>query len=232
MINIRSVSKSFGMKQVLRDINLDIAPGEFATLVGPNGSGKTTLLRIIATLLRPNSGQVIVDGLDLNTRAYTVRQLLGVVSHQTLLYDNLTAYENLFFYARLYNINDYVQHINLVLDKVDLTAWKDALVGTFSHGMQQRLSIARALLHNPRVILFDEPHTGLDQNNSIRLDEILQSTVLSGNTVLMITHDLKHALASSHKIAVLHKGKIAYQGSTANMSLDAFTYKYHEIIDK
>ena len=232
MINIRSVSKSFGMKQVLRDINLDIAPGEFTTLVGPNGSGKTTLLRIIATLIRPNSGQVTVDGLNLNTRAHTVRRLLGVVSHQTLLYDNLTAYENLFFYARLYNINDYVQHINMVLDKVDLTAWKDALVGTFSHGMQQRLSIARALLHNPRVILFDEPHTGLDQNNSIRLDEILQSTVLSGNTVLMITHDLKHALALSHKIAVLHKGKIAYQESTANLSLDAFTYKYHEIIDK
>ena len=107
MINVKSVSKSFGMKQVLKNITLNIAPGEFTTLIGPNGSGKTTLLRIIATLLRPNSGQVTIAGLDLNTSSHAVRQLLGVVSHHTLLYDNLTAYENLLFYARLYSIKDY-----------------------------------------------------------------------------------------------------------------------------
>ena len=108
MINVKSVSKSFGMKQVLKDVTLNIAPGEFTTLVGPNGSGKTTLLRIIATLLRPNSGQVTIAGFDLNTRSHAARQLLGIVSHHTLLYDNLTAYENLLFYARLYSIKDYV----------------------------------------------------------------------------------------------------------------------------
>ena len=231
MINIKSVSKSFGMKQVLKDITLNIEPGEFTTLVGPNGSGKTTLLRIIATLLRPNSGQVTIAGLDLNTRSHAVRQLLGVVSHHTLLYDNLTAYENLLFYARLYSIKDYANRISLVLDKVDLTESKDILVRTFSHGMQQRLSIARAILHNPRVILFDEPHTGLDQNNSVRLDQILQSTSTSGNTVLMITHDIKHALALSDKIAVLHKGEVVYQGSTTQLSFDEFAHKYHEIIN-
>ena len=119
----------------------------------------------------------------------------------------------------------------MVLDKVDLTESKDILVRTFSHGMQQRLSIARAILHNPRVILFDEPHTGLDQNNSVRLDQILQSTSTSGNTVLMITHDIKHALALSDKIAVLHKGEVVYQGSTAQLSFDEFAHKYHEIIN-
>ncbi len=230
MINIKSVSKSFGMKPVLRNTTLDIAPGEFTALIGPNGSGKTTLLRIIATLLRPNTGQVTVAGLNPDTRAYTVRQMLGVVSHQTLLYDNLTAHENLLFYARLYNISDYAERISMVLNEVDLTNWKDTLVRKFSHGMQQRLSIARAILHKPKVILCDEPHTGLDQKASIRLDEILQSTAASGNTVLMITHDLKHALALSDKVAILHKGQIAYHGYTADLSLDAFANQYHEII--
>ena len=130
MINVKSVSKSFGMKEVLRDINLDIEPGEFTAIVGPNGSGKSTLLRIISTLLRPNSGQVTVAGLDLNTKAHTVRQILGVVSHHTLLYDNLTAYENLLFYAHLYSITDYATRINMVLDKVNLTDSKDCLLYT------------------------------------------------------------------------------------------------------
>ena len=229
MINVKSVSKSFGMKEVLRDINLDIEPGEFTAIVGPNGSGKSTLLRIISPLLRPNSGQVTVAGLDLNTKAHTVRQILGVVSHHTLLYDNLTAYENLLFYAHLYSITDYATRINMVLDKVNLTDSKDTLVRTYSHGMQQRLSIARAILHNPRVILFDEPHTGLDQTNSIILDKILQSRSAAGNTVMLITHDIKHALALCDKIVVLHKGKVEYQERTTQISYDEFASKYHEI---
>ena len=140
---------------MLRDINLSVPKGGFLALLGPNGAGKTTLLRIVSTLSRPDAGEVSVAGLNLSTHASAIRQLVGVVSHKPLLYVELTAEENLRFYARLYGLVTAEPRISTVLAQVNLSAHRHDLVGTFSRGMQQRLSIARATLHHPQVLILD-----------------------------------------------------------------------------
>ena len=230
MIEIRSLSKSFGVKPVLHSIDLSVAPGEFVALLGPNGVGKTTLLRIVATLSRPNSGEVKVDRLSLATHAYAVRKLLGVVSHKPLLYGELTAEENLRFYARMYGLGAAEPRVSIVLDQVSLVQQRHDLVRTFSRGMQQRLAIARATLHQPKVLLFDEPHTGLDNDAAKMLDDILLSVAAAGRTVLMTTHDLARGLELSDRVAILHGGKIAYEARSNTLKPTAFADKYYEII--
>jgi len=161
MIVVKKLVKRFGPITVLRELDLEISSGEFVALLGPNGAGKTTLLRILATLSKPNSGLVKVASYKLPEQAIYVRAQLGVVSHQPLLYGDLTAEENLNFYSRLYNIAS--ARREQVLELVGLASRKNDLVRTFSRGMQQRLAIGRAILHSPRILLLDEPHTGLDQ---------------------------------------------------------------------
>ena len=230
MIEIHSLSKSFGLKPVLCGIDLSVTPGEFVALLGPNGAGKTTLLRIVATLSRPNTGEVKVGGLGLATHAYAVRQLLGVVSHQPLLYGELTAEENLRFYARMYGLGTAKARISAVLDQVGLARQRRDLVRTFSRGMQQQLAIARATLHQPQVMLFDEPHTGLDQDAAAMLDDVLRSVAAAGRTVLMITHDLARGLALSDRVAILHRGKIAFQAGSNTLTPAAFTDQYYGLV--
>ncbi len=230
MIQIRSLSKSFGMKPVLNNIDLSIEPGEFVALLGANGSGKTTLLRIVATLSRPNSGEVQVGRLSLPTHAYAVRQLVGVVSHQPLLYGELTAEENLRFYARMYGLGAAEARITTVLAQVNLEQRQHDLVRTFSRGMQQLLAIARATLHQPKVLLFDEPHTGLDQDAAKMLDDVLRSVAAVGRTVLMTTHDLARGLELSDRVAILSRGKIAFEAHSSTLTPTTFTDKYYEII--
>ncbi|MGH2525079.1 MAG: heme ABC exporter ATP-binding protein CcmA, partial [Anaerolineales bacterium] len=166
MIITRALVKKFGFQTVLRGLDLEIAEGEFVAVLGPNGAGKTTLLRILAGLSRPTFGEVSVGGYRLPQQAGAVRRRLGVVSHQPLLYADLSAEENLRFYARLYGLRDSSARIARVLTLVGLSVRRRDLVRTFSRGMQQRLAIARAILHDPEVMLFDEPHTGLDPEAS------------------------------------------------------------------
>ncbi len=230
MIEIHSLSKSFGLKPVLRGIDLSVAPGEFVALLGPNGAGKTTLLRIVATLSRPDTGEVKVGGLSLTTHAYAVRQLLGVVSHQLLLYGELTAEENLRFYARMYGLGAAEARISAVLDQVGLARQRRDLVRTFSRGMQQRLAIARATLHQPQVMLFDEPHTGLDQDAATMLDDVLRSVTAAGRTVMMITHDLARGLALSDRVAILRRGKIACEADSSTLTPAAFADQYYGLV--
>lgn len=230
MIEIRSLSKSFGVKPVLRSIDLSVAHGEFVTLLGPNGAGKTTLLRILATLSRPSTGEVKVGRLSLATHAHAVRKLLGVVSHQPLLYGELTAEENLRFYARMYGLAAAEARISTVLAQVSLARRKHDVVRTFSRGMQQRLAIARATLHQPQVMLLDEPHTGLDQDAATMLDDVLRSVAAAGRTVLMTTHDLARGLALSDRVAILRRGKIAFEARSRTLNPAAFADKYYELI--
>ncbi len=230
MIEIHSLSKSFGLKPVLCGIDLSVTPGEFVALLGPNGAGKTTLLRIVATLSRPNTGEVKVGGLGLATHAYAVRQLLGVVSHQPLLYGELTAEENLRFFARMYGLRAAEARISAVLDQVGLERRRRDLVRTFSHGMQQRLAIARATLHQPQVILFDEPHTGLDHDAATMLDDVLRSVAAASQTVMMITHDLARGLALSDRVAILRKGKIAYEADSSTLTPATFADQYYGLV--
>jgi heme exporter protein A len=181
-------------------------------LLGPNGAGKTTFLRILASLSRQTLGDVNIAGYKLPAQASSVRRRLGVVSHLPLLYGDLTAEENLRFYGRMYDIPDLHQRVGEVLELVGLAGRRRDLVRTFSRGMQQRLAIGRAVLHDPEVMLFDEPHTGLDQDACNMLDNVLREVAARGRTVVMTSHDLARAADLASRFDVLSRGVI--QAST------------------
>jgi len=208
MIEVTKLVKRFGLKTVLQGMDFRVEPGEFVALLGPNGAGKTTFLRILASLSRPSLGEVKVAGYRLPSEAAAVRARLGVVSHLPLLYGDLTAEENLRFYGRMYNLPALEPRINEVLGMVGLEKRRRDLVRTFSRGMQQRLAIGRAVLHDPEVVLFDEPYTGLDQDASAMLDEVLQSVAARGRTVVMTSHDLARAEDLATRFDILSRGRI------------------------
>lgn len=217
MIEVRKLVKRFGLKNVLRGLDFDVQAGEFVALLGPNGAGKTTFLRILASLSRPSLGQVSVAGYKLPTQAAAVRRRLGVVSHLPLLYGDLTAEENLQFYGHMYDLQNLEARITEVLDLVGLSSRRRDLVRTFSRGMQQRLAIGRAVLHDPDVMLFDEPYTGLDQDASEMLDDVLKNVAAAGRTVVMTSHDLARAEDLATRFDVLSRGVIAASASRAEL---------------
>lgn len=215
MIKVRRLVKRFGPKPVLRGIDFAMRPGEFVALLGPNGAGKTTFLRILAALSKPSAGVVTVAGYPLPARAAEVRRRLGVVSHQPLLYGDLTAEENLVFYARMYGLRGIDMRVDEVLQLVGLAHRRGDLLREYSRGMQQRLAIARAILHGPEIMLFDEPHTGLDQEAAAMLDGVLQEVAARGRTVLMTSHDISRAAELADRVDILSKGVIAASVETA-----------------
>jgi len=209
VITVKKLVKRFGMKTILRGLDFEVEPGEFVALLGPNGAGKTTFLRILASLSRPSLGNVTVAGYHLPNEAAQVRARLGVVSHLPLLYGDLSADENLRFYGRLYNLSNLETRITEILEMVGLEHRRKDLVRTFSRGMQQRLAIGRAVLHDPEVILFDEPYTGLDQDASAMLDDVLRTVAGQGRTIVMTSHDLARAEELATRFDVLSQGIIA-----------------------
>ena len=184
-IEVRRLVKSFGHQVALRGVDLAVAEGEFLTLFGPNGAGKTTLLRIVASLTRPSAGTVLLRGQDLGKAAAALRRRIGLISHNPLLYGDLTAEENLRFFARLYDLAGGAARIDAVLEQVGLAIRRRDPVRTYSRGMVQRLAIARAILHDPDIMLLDEPYTGLDQDASAMLDAVLKQIAAQGRTVVM-----------------------------------------------
>jgi len=226
VIETRSLKKSFGLRPVLRGVDLAVAPGECLALMGPNGAGKTTLLRILATLSKPTAGLVRVAGLPLPAAAGEVRRRLGVVAHHPLLYSDLTAEENLDFYARMYGLRGYGARVAAVLQQVGLAARRHDLVRTFSRGMQQRLAIGRALLHEPDVMMFDEPYTGLDPQAANMLDQVLGDARRAGRTVLLTTHDLARALALADRVAILARGTIVFSAMCRELDPAGFAETY------
>jgi heme exporter protein A len=208
MIEVKKLVKRFGLKVILRGLDFSVEAGEFVALLGPNGAGKTTFLRILATLSRPSMGQVKVAGHQLPHEAAQVRAKLGVVSHLPLLYPDLTAEENLHFYGRMYGVGNMEARITEVLEMVGLENRRKDLVRTFSRGMQQRLAIGRAVIHDPQVMLFDEPYTGLDQDASEMLDDVLRSVAAEGRTVVMTSHDLARAEDLATRFDILSRGVI------------------------
>lgn len=209
MILVKKLVKRFGLKTILRGVDFQVQPGEFVALLGPNGAGKTTFLRILASLSRPSLGEVNIAGYRLPNQAAQARARLGVVSHLPLLYTDLSAEENLRFYALLYGIVNDRLRITEVLQMIGLETRRRDLVRTFSRGMQQRLAIGRAILHNPDVMLFDEPYTGLDQDASTVLDDILKTVARQGRTVVMTSHDLSRVEELATRFDILSRGVIA-----------------------
>ncbi len=227
-IEVRGLSKAFGHRAALQGVDLVVSPGEFLALFGPNGAGKTTLLRIIASLARPTAGSVRVLGHDLAAAA-AVRRQIGLVSHQPLIYGNLTANENLHFFARMYDLPDAKARITELLEQVGLTTRRHDPVRTFSRGMVQRLSIARALLHDPAILLLDEPYTGLDLQAADMLRAMLQQLAALDRTVILATHNLDQGLEMCQRAALLHRGKVAWQGTRAGLDLAEMKEIYKEV---
>jgi heme exporter protein A len=213
----------------LRGIDLDIRPGEFVTIVGPNGAGKTTLLRILATLSRPTHGHVSIAGHALPKGADDARRQIGLLSHQPLLYGDLTAEENLRFFGKMYDVPQLEARILELLDRVELIDRRQDRARTFSRGMQQRLAIARALLHNPAVMLLDEPFTGLDPRSSDRLEEMLHVLRDGKRTVMMTIHDLERGWAMCDRALELARGKIVYEARTADVDVATFRSAFKRV---
>lgn len=232
MIEVRQLVKTYGFNPVLRKLDMDVAAGQFVALLGPNGSGKSTLLRILAALARPTSGMVKIGGWQLPDEAFAVRRQLGIVSHLPLLYDTLSAEENLRFFAQLYDLpsEQTDELIHSVLSQVGLAKRARDLVRTFSRGMLQRLTIARAILHDPAIVLFDEPYTGLDQEASAILDELLQNLAQQNRTIIMTTHDIQRGHALASHVAIMSRGKIGFFGSSQDIPQGDILNIYTETI--
>ena len=208
-IAVRGARVAFGATVVLRRVDLTVPWGARLALLGPNGAGKSTLLRAIATLSRPTAGVVQIAGRDAFAEAPSVRRLIGVVAHQTYLYDELTALENLRFYADLYDLPAAARHAEAILDRVGLMARRNVRAGSLSRGQQQRLTLARALLHDPPLLLLDEPDTGLD----LAAFGLLETLLLGEErTVVMTTHNLRQAARLCDRYAILSGGRLVREG--------------------
>ncbi|MHB0856272.1 MAG: heme ABC exporter ATP-binding protein CcmA [Anaerolineae bacterium] len=216
MIETFELSKTYGPRRVLERVNLSIAAGERIALVGLNGAGKTTLLRVLAGLVRPTSGRVAVVGLSPASPDGLARRAIGFLSHQTGLYGDLTAEQNLTFFARLYQLPDIANTVSASLARVGLAGRRHDLVSTFSRGMQQRLALARALLHQPRVLLLDEPYAGLDLRAAALLDALLDEATADGCAIVMATHRLEQDLPAGRRVLALARGRLVYDGDAAD----------------
>lgn len=227
-IEVRGLTKAFDDFPALRGIDLEVASGESLVIFGPNGAGKTTLIKVLSTIIRPSSGTVLIGGLNIKEHAEQVRRLIGLVSHHPLLYSNLSAFENLEFYGRLYDVPNLKERINEVTAMVSMTPRLRDRVGTFSRGMQQRFAIARALLHQPQIMLLDEPETGLDPQAVAQLWDMLQEKVAGKRTVVMTTHNLEHGLKLASRLLILARGKIVFEGSGKSLNLAGLKRVYQE----
>jgi heme exporter protein A len=228
-IQVKKVTKSFGHQVALRGVDLSVADGEFLALFGPNGAGKTTLIRIVASLARPTAGSVHLRGQDVAKAGTTLRRHIGLISHNPLLYGDLTPDENLRFFARMYDLDDVSARIDAMLTQVGLIARRRDPVRTFSRGMVQRLAIARAILHDPAIMLLDEPYTGLDLQAADMLRSVLQDLAASNRTVILTTHNLEQGLEMCDRAAILNQGRVAWQGARAGMELAGMKEIYRDV---
>ena len=212
-IAVEGLEKSYHQWPVLWDLDLTVPWGETLALFGANGAGKTTLLRILSTSVRPDAGTVRIAGRDLRRQTAEARRLIGVVGHRSFLYEDLTARENLNYYARLYGVKDRDARVRDALERVGLTSRANHRVRTLSNGMQKRAAIARAILHRPSVLLLDEPEAGLDRDSRRMLGELLAEWTTQGLSAAFTTHDIALGLEWGHRAALLTGGKLEFPAS-------------------
>jgi heme ABC exporter ATP-binding subunit CcmA len=227
-IHTHGLTKHYGNRPVLRDIDLELPWGEVLSLFGPNGAGKTTLVRLLAGLARPTDGSIRIAGLNPERRGIDVRRLLGVVTHQTFLYDELTARENLRFYARMYGLDSADERIEEVSATLGSTSYLDARVRTLSNGMQKRVSLARAVLHRPRLLIFDEPEAGLDQEALELVQALLEAHRAEGGSAVVTTHNVERGLSIADRVIILANGRISYDEPSGALEPVSFRDTYRE----
>ena len=228
-IEVRKLTKAFGHQAALRGVDLHVDEGEFLALFGPNGAGKTTLIRVVSSLTRPTAGTVRVRGEDLGKAGTSLRRHIGLISHNPLLYGDLTPDENLRFFARMYDLPDAAGRIDAVLEQVGLVVRRRDPVRTFSRGMVQRLAIARAILHDPAIMLLDEPYTGLDLQAADMLRAVLEELAALNRTVILTTHNLEQGLEMCDRAAILNRGRVAWQGARAGLDLEGMKELYRNV---
>ncbi len=209
-VNVRGLEKSFGEWPVLWNLDLTVQWGELVAIFGANGVGKTTLLRVLSTQSKPDAGAVQVAGFNPHRNPQAIRRRVGVVAHQTFLYEDLTCQENLIHYGRLFRLDEPRKHADEALSKLGLADRADSRVRTLSNGMQRRLSVARAILHRPQILILDEPEAGLDRESVASLHSLLEEWTGAGLSVIMTTHDLDLGLSWAHRAAVLSGGRIHF----------------------
>lgn len=228
-LELEGVSKAFGARKALDDVTFSLPQGAFLSVFGPNGAGKSTLLRVLSTLARASAGTVRVMGVDAAEEPDQVRGMIGVVSHQAMLYPDLTAEENLVFYARMYGVADPSRRAREMLKRVELDHRRFDAVRTFSRGMTQRLAIARALLHDPAVLFLDEPYAGLDPRAVEVFDGLIEE-VREGRTFVMVSHDLRRGFAACSHALLLARGRAVAFGERDRLGADAFEAFYRETV--
>lgn len=217
-VAIEGVWKFFGDYPALKDISFSVEPGACLALLGRNGAGKTTLLRILAGLSKTAKGTITILGGD--ARAEGTRKRIGVLGHGIGVYEELSAYENLRLFAKLYEVADPVKTAREWLERTGLDRVRDGLVREFSRGMRQRLAVARAFLHNPSLLLLDEPFTALDDRAIAVLQDLLKSALAEGRTIIMSTHQLREALELATDVALINRGKLAFRGERTGEMLE------------
>ncbi|HSM06882.1 MAG TPA: heme ABC exporter ATP-binding protein CcmA [Longimicrobiales bacterium] len=223
--------RTFGVQRAVDGVSFQLEPGRFLSLFGPNGAGKSTLLRLLSGGLRPTSGRLLLDGEPLRTREPGWQRRVGVLSHQTFLYGHLTARENLRFFGDLYTLDGLAEKVDEGLRAVDLAARADDPVRGYSRGMRQRLALARTLLHDPDVVLLDEPFTGLDAHASAVLRGVLERLRDGNRTVVMVTHNLSEGLDLADDVAIQVRGRLRYRGLAAEVRGGDLPTLYREIVE-
>jgi heme exporter protein A len=226
MIEIKKLTKQADNKLILRGIDLSIEKGETVAILGPNGAGKSTLLKVLATLIKPSSGLVKINGLDLKKNHLEIKKLFGYLPHSSLLYDHYSPLENLVFFGKLYGVTNAEARAVELVKEVGLSFFLNEPVKNFSRGMIQRIAIARAIVHEPELLLLDEPHTGLDQGAISILNNVILSMKAKGTTTLMVTHDFKQAAEICDRIIIIKNGKLVDDFRIENRALNLVSEKY------
>ena len=232
IIQVRDLRKDFGYLQALSGVSFDLNKGEFLTIFGPNGAGKTTLIKVLAGLTRPTSGSAHIDGFDALESNAELRSQIGVISHTTCLYPDLTAVENLLFYAKLYGLDDPEKRADESIREAGLQLRRHDPVRTYSRGMQQRMAIARATLHDPSVLFLDEPFTGLDLRATNALKDHLHDLHTGKRTIIMTTHDMSCGLELCDRVAIQNKGRFLLLESINCIDQENFETFYTEVLKK
>jgi heme exporter protein A len=229
VVEADSIARAFGARRAVDGVTLRVQSGETLALFGPNGAGKTTLLRLLGGLLKPTGGSAKVGGEKVPGGA-AVRRQIGLISHHTLLYDALTARENVEFFARLYGVKSPRDSAVRSLERMRIADRADTPVRALSRGMKQRVSIARATVHNPTVVLADEPFTGLDASGARALSDLLAELRSSGAALVLVTHNIDEGLSLATHAAVMHRGKLVRSDIRSSIDESKFAAEYRELV--
>jgi heme exporter protein A len=229
IVEVAELTRAFGPRKAVAGVTFSLAPGDCLAVFGPNGAGKTTLLRLLAGLLKPSSGSARLAGIPL-PGGTLARSRVGLISHHTMLYEALSARENVSFAARLYGIRDPRTRVDDALSRMGMLDRADAPVRLLSRGMQQRVSIARAMVHSPQVVLADEPYSGLDESGARALSVLLKELRSAGTAIIIVTHNLAEGLSLATHAAVMQRGKFVRYDASDRINPASYAATYREAV--